>query len=178
MAGPLVILALMLRGQGDAAGMPLQFRWPPLSRSLRQALKGLLMVLPLVSLVGWLQGELWGDPGGSNPLLELVLNSHNVPALTCFGITAIVLAPVFEETIFRGALLPVAARKLGSTGGILLSAAVFAVAHLSLGELLPLLVLGIGLGWLRLQSGRLGSCVLMHALWNALTFANLVLLGW
>lgn len=178
MAGPLVILALMLRGQGDAVAIPLQFRWPPLSRSLRQALKGLLMVLPLVSLVGWLQGQLWGDPGGSNPLLELVLNSHNVPALTCFGITAIVLAPLFEETIFRGALLPVAARKLGSTGGILLSAAVFAVAHLSLGELLPLLVLGIGLGWLRLQSGRLGSCVLMHALWNALTFANLVVLGW
>jgi membrane protease YdiL (CAAX protease family) len=52
------------------------------------------------------------------------------------------------------------------------------VAHLSLGELLPLLVLGIGLGWLRMQSGRLGSCVLMHALWNALTFANLVVLGW
>jgi uncharacterized protein len=178
MAGPLAILALMLRGQSEAAGMPLQFRWLPLSRSLRQALKGFLMVLPLVSLVGWLQAQLWGDPGGSNPLLELVLNSHNVPALTCFGITAIVLAPLFEETIFRGALLPVAARKLGATGGILLSAAVFAVAHLSLGELLPLLVLGIGLGWLRMQSGRLGSCVLMHALWNALTFANLVVLGW
>jgi len=136
------------------------------------------MVLPLVSLVGWLQGQLWGDPGGSNPLLELVLNSHNVPALACFGFTAIVLAPLFEETIFRGALLPVAARKLGAAGGILLSAAVFAVAHLSLGELLPLLVLGIGLGWVRWSSGRLGSCVLMHGLWNALTFANLVVLGW
>ena len=177
MAGPLLILAVMVRGQSQG-GETLQFRWLPLSRSLRQALKGFLMVLPLVSLVGWLQGQLLDDPGGSNPLLELVLNSHNVPALTCFGITAIVLAPLFEETIFRGALLPVAARKLGSTGGILLSATVFAVAHLSLGELLPLLVLGIGLGWLRMQSGRLGSCVLMHALWNGLTFANLVVLGW
>lgn len=176
MAGPLLILALMLRGKGALAG--LQFRWNPLALNLRQGLKGLLMVLPLVSLVGWLQGQLWGDPGGSNPLLELVLNSHNVPALACFGFTAIVLAPLFEETIFRGALLPVAARKLGAAGGILLSAAVFAVAHLSLGELLPLLVLGIGLGWVRWSSGRLGSCVLMHGLWNALTFANLVVLGW
>ena len=44
--------------------------------------------------------------------------------------------------------------------------------------LLPLLVLGIGLGWVRWSSGRLGSCVLMHGLWNALTFANLVVLGW
>ncbi len=176
MAGPLLILGLMLRGRADLGG--LQFRWSPMALSLRQGLKGLLMVLPLVSLVGWLQGQLWGDPGGSNPLLELVLNSHNVPALACFGFTAIVLAPLFEETIFRGALLPVAGRKLGAAGGILLSAAVFAVAHLSLGELLPLLVLGLGLGWLRWSSGRLGSCVLMHGLWNALTFANLVVLGW
>ena len=176
MTGPLLILALMLRGKGAMAG--LQFRWNPLATNLRQGFKGLLMVLPLVSLVGWLQGQLWGDPGGSNPLLELVLNSHNVPALACFGFTAVVLAPLFEETIFRGALLPVAARKLGAAGGILLSAAVFAVAHLSLGELLPLLVLGIGLGWVRWSSGRLGSCVLMHGLWNALTFANLVVLGW
>ena len=176
MAGPLAILALMLKGLGNQAS--LKFRWSPLSRSLRQALGGLLMVLPLVSLVGWLQSHLWGDAGGSNPLLELVLNSHNVPALACFGFTAIVLAPWFEETIFRGALLPVAAGRLGSVGGVLLSAAVFAVAHLSLGELLPLLVLGIGLGWLRWSSGRLGSCVLMHSLWNGLTFANLVLLGW
>ena len=176
MAGPLLILALMLQGLGGKGS--LEFRWPPLSRSLREALQGFLMVLPLVSLVGWIQGQLWGDAGGSNPLLELVLNSHNVPALACFGVTAVVLAPWFEETIFRGALLPVAGRRLGEAGGILLSASVFAVAHLSLGELLPLLVLGLGLGWLRWSSGRLGSCVLMHALWNALTFANLVVLGW
>ena len=176
MTGPLLILFWMLRGKAEAGW--LQFRWAPLASSLQQALKGLLMVLPLVSLVGWLQGQLWGDPGGSNPLLELVLNSHNVAALACFGFTAIVLAPLFEETIFRGALLPVAGRRLGAAGGILLSAAVFAVAHLSLGELLPLLVLGIGLGWLRWSTGRLGSCVLMHALWNGLTFTNLVVLGW
>lgn len=176
MVGPLVILTLMLRGKGETGRM--QFRWQPLSWSLRLALKGFLIVLPVVSLVGWIQGQLWGDPGGSNPLLDLVLNSHNVPALTCFGLTAIVLAPLFEETIFRGALLPAVGAKLGPPAGILLSAAVFAVAHLSLGELLPLLVLGIGLGWLRWRSGRLGSCVLMHGLWNGLTFANLVVLGW
>ena len=40
-----------------------------------------------------------------------------------------------------------------------------------------LLMLGLGLGWLRLSSGRLGASVLMHSLWNAMTFANLVLLG-
>jgi membrane protease YdiL (CAAX protease family) len=144
---------------------------------LRKALRGLLMVLPLVSLVGWLQGQLWGDAGGSNPLLDLVLRSQNPAALACFALTAVVLAPLFEETLFRGVLLPVAGRRLGPLAGVLLSALIFAVAHLSLGELPPLFMLGLGLGWLRWSSGRLGPCVLMHALWNGLTFCNLLLLG-
>ena len=178
MAGPLLILSLMLAGLGPTPQEGwLLFRWRPLITALRPALRVLLMVLPLVSLVGWLQGQIWGDPGGSNPLLDLVLRSHDPTALACFGVTAVVLAPLFEETIFRGVLLPVAARELGAGWGVLLSAAVFAVAHLSLGELPPLFMLGLGLGWLRWSGGRLSSCVLMHALWNGLTFSNLVLLG-
>ena len=178
MAGPLLILSLMLAGLGPAPeGGWLLFRWRPLATCLRPAVRVLLLVLPLVSLVGWLQGQVWGDPGGSNPLLDLVLRSHDATALACFGLTAVVLAPVFEETIFRGVLLPVLGRELGAGWGVVLSAAVFAVAHLSLGELPPLFMLGLGLGWLRWSGGRLGSCVLMHGLWNGLTFSNLLLLG-
>ncbi|MEY2644990.1 MAG: hypothetical protein RLZZ611_1639 [Cyanobacteriota bacterium] len=178
MAGPLLILAMMLMGLGPSpSGGWLLFRWQPWFLSAARALRGLLMVLPLVSLVGWLQGQLWGDPGGSNPLLDLVLRSQDPAALACFALTAVVLAPLFEETLFRGVVLPVAARELGAPAGVLLSALIFAVAHLSLGELPPLFMLGLGLGWLRWSSGRLGSCVLMHALWNALTFTNLLILG-
>ena len=178
MAGPLVILALMLQGLGPApAAGWLLFRWQPWPGALHKALRGLLMVLPLVSLVGWLQGQLWGDAGGSNPLLDLVLRSQNPAALACFALTAVVLAPLFEETLFRGVVLPVAGRRLGPLAGVVLSALIFAVAHLSLGELPPLFMLGLGLGWLRWSSGRLGPCVLMHALWNGLTFCNLLLLG-
>jgi membrane protease YdiL (CAAX protease family) len=178
MAGPLVILALMLRGLGPGPeGGWLHYRWRPLPLSAGRALQGLLLVLPLVSLVGWLQGQLWDDPGGSNPLLDLVLRSQQPAALACFALTAVVLAPLFEETIFRGVLLPVVGRELGPQWGVVISAAVFAVAHLSLGELPPLLMLGLGLGWLRWRTGSLGSCVLMHALWNGLTFSNLVILG-
>ncbi|WP_255006093.1 CPBP family intramembrane glutamic endopeptidase [Cyanobium sp. ATX 6F1] len=177
MVCPLLILALMLRQQAPPEGGWLQFRWQPLGLNLRRALKGFLIVLPLVSLVGWLQSQLLGDPGGSNPLLELVLESDSLPTLLCFALTAVVLAPLFEETIFRGVLLPVLGRELGAVWGVVVSSLVFGIAHLSLGELPPLFVLGLGLGWLRWSSGRLGACVLMHALWNGVTFANLVLLG-
>ena len=87
------------------------------------------------------------------------------------------LAPLFEEVIFRGALLPVLAKTFGNTWGIVISAFAFALAHLSVGELPPLVVLGVGLALLRLTSGRLFPCVLMHALWNGITFTNLLLIG-
>jgi membrane protease YdiL (CAAX protease family) len=178
MAAPLLILALMLP---NAAARPeggwLQWQPRPLATAFGQALAAVLMVLPLVALSSWLVERIWGNPGGSNPLLDMVLTSGDPLALACFGLTATVLAPLFEETLFRGVLLPVVGRQLGGAWAVLVSAAVFAAAHLSLGELVPLFVLALGLGWIRWQTGRLLPCVLMHALWNGLTFLNLVLLA-
>ena len=154
----------------------MQWRIRPLFSAMRDAVAGWLMVTPVVMLTGWLLVRLVGDPGGSNPLLELVLGSHDPIALGLLALTAVVLAPLFEETIFRGALLPVLAARLGPLGGVLLSGLLFAMAHISVGELAPLTVLGVGLGLVRLRSGRLWPSVLMHGLWNAVTFLNLLLL--
>ena len=154
----------------------MQWRVRPWLSALRDAVAGWLMVTPLVMLTGWLLVRLVGDPGGSNPLLELVLGSHDPIALGLLALTAVVLAPLFEETIFRGALLPVLAARFGPLLGVLLSGLLFAMAHISVGELAPLAVLGVGLGLVRLRSGRLWPSVLMHGLWNAVTFLNLLLL--
>ena len=154
----------------------MQWRVRPLFSALRDALAAWLMVTPVVMLTGWLLVRLVGDPGGSNPLLELVLGSRDPLALGLLALTAVVLAPLFEETIFRGALLPVLATRIGPLPGVLLSALLFAMAHISVGELAPLTVLGVGLGLVRLRSGRLWPSVLMHGLWNAVTFLNLLLL--
>jgi len=179
MLPPLAILGRQLRGipVPPPAGGWLQWQWRPLATALARALKTLLMVLPLVAVSGWALDRLVGDPGGSNPLLDLVLQARDPWALAGFAFTAVVLAPLFEETLFRGVLLPVLGQRWGAMTGLLASALTFSMAHLSLGELVPLLVLGLGLGWLRLRSGRLAPCVLMHALWNGLTFTNLVLLA-
>ena len=177
MAAPLLILAWMLPSSGRPEGGWLQWHLRPPASAIGAAVASMLMILPLVALSGWLVERLWGDAGGSNPLLDLVLTSGDPWALLCFGVTAIVLAPLFEETLFRGVLLPVAGRHLGGVQAVVVSAAVFAAAHLSLGELVPLFVLALGLGWLRWSTGRLLPCVLMHALWNGLTFLNLLLLA-
>ncbi len=178
MVAPLGLLALLVPSQPPPPpGGWLQWGWRPPAAIARPALAMLLMVLPLVALASWLLQALWNDPGGSNPLLDLVLSTSDGWALLTFALTAMVLAPLFEETLFRGVLLPVVGRLLGGPSAVLISALVFAIAHLSLAELVPLSVLGVGLGLLRWQTGRLGACVCLHALWNGLTFANLLLLA-
>ena len=177
---PLAILLLQLRGLKQDLCPPngwLQWQIRPAGRAIAQSIRGWFMVMPPVLLTGWLATRLAGDQGGSNPLLELVLRSHDFLSLLLLATTAVVLAPLFEEMIFRGVLLPVLCCRLGQIWGVFVSALVFAVAHLSIGELVPLLVLGLGLSLLRLSSGRLFPSVLMHALWNGITFTNLLLLG-
>jgi membrane protease YdiL (CAAX protease family) len=176
---PLFIIRYQLMGLVPSGidGGWLQWKIRPIKEGLFKSISGWLMIMPLVLLIGWLMNEIIGDQGGSNPLLELVLGSDEFFPLFLLLITTVVLAPVFEELVFRGILLPVLVSKVGKASGVLLSALIFALAHLSVGELPPLFVLGIGLGLMRLSSGRLFPCALMHSLWNGVTFISLLLVA-
>jgi len=176
---PLLIIRYQLMGliSSEKEGGWLQWKIKPIKEGILKSINGWLMIMPLVLLIGWLMTELIGDQGGSNPLLDLVLNSDEIIPLLLLLITTVVLAPIFEELVFRGVLLPVLVSKIGKISGVLLSALIFALAHLSVGELPPLFVLGIGLGLMRLSSGRLFPCALMHSLWNGVTFASLLLVA-
>tara|TARA_Y100000589_G_C27197689_1_gene647727 strand:- start:1669 stop:3015 length:1347 start_codon:yes stop_codon:yes gene_type:complete len=153
-----------------------QFNIKPITASFIHGLKGWFMVIPFVLLTSLLMESLIKNQAGSNPLLEIVLNNNNNIAFSILFLTTTILAPVFEEIIFRGVLLPILSRDFGRIYGILISSFVFALAHLSLSELPPLFILGIGLAATRLISGRLFSSIVMHSLWNGLTFFNLFLL--
>ena len=176
---PLLIIRYQLKGivSSEIEGGWLQWKIKPIKEGILKSIGGWLMIMPLVLLVGWLMNLAFGDQGGSNPLLDLVLNSNEFIPLFFLLITTVILAPVFEELVFRGVLLPVLVSKVGRISGVLLSALIFALAHLSVGELPPLFVLGIGLGLMRLSSGRLFPCALMHSLWNGVTFASLLLVA-
>ncbi|KKZ13338.1 MAG: hypothetical protein TE42_00710 [Candidatus Synechococcus spongiarum SP3] len=171
----LAVLRWLRRSEGQSGWQWLQ--WNLGWRSLAMALGGLLLSLPLVLLTSWGVSRLFPHGGGSNPLLDLVLNSRDLTALMFFALTACLLAPLYEELVFRATVLPTMVGSCGAGVGVLLSSLLFAAAHLSLVEFFPLLILGLGLGWLRLRGGRLSACVLMHAMWNGYTLANLVLLS-
>lgn len=144
---------------------------------LRWGLGGYLAAMPLVLIVSLLNQQLLKEQGGGNPLLEIILQSNSSLTIAILFLMVSVLAPLFEETLFRGFLLTSLTRYLPPWGAIAGSGLLFAVAHLNLSDILPLTVLGMVLGYVYLRSGNLLSSILLHSLWNSGSFIALLILG-
>ena len=141
------------------------------------AIGGYLTAIPLVFLVSFLNQQIWGGKGGSNPLLLLTLQSQDKFALFILFITASIAAPFFEEIMFRGFLLPSLTRYVPVSSAIVISGVIFAIAHLSLAEVIPLMTLGIILGIVYTRSRSLLASMMVHSLWNSGTLFTLFVLG-
>jgi hypothetical protein len=165
-----------LKGEFNLKKDYFQFKFSTIQDAVFNGIKGWLTIVPFVLFISLIMNSLIDNQNGSNPLLEIVLNTKSYFSFIILFVTTTVLAPLFEEIIFRGVLLPTLSRDFGIIWSIIVSSFVFALAHLSVGELPPLFVLGIGLGITRMASGSLLSSVIMHSLWNGLTFLNLFLL--
>jgi uncharacterized protein len=140
-------------------------------------LGGYFVASPLVVLVSLINQQLWQGQGGSNPILPIVLDGTDTVAKAVFFGTAAIAAPVFEEIVFRGFLLPSLTRYLPVWGAIGSSALLFAVAHLNVSEVLPLATLGTVLGFVYTRSRNLLAPMLLHSLWNSATLLSLFILG-
>jgi uncharacterized protein len=144
---------------------------------LAWGLGGYLVALPMVLIVSLLNQQLLKEQGGGNPILEIILKTHDGFTIGLLWFLVAVCAPVFEETLFRGFFLTSLTRYIPTWQAIGLSGVVFAIAHLNLGDLLPLSLLGAVLGVVYLQSRNLLSSILLHSLWNSGSFISLLILG-
>ena len=120
-------------------------------------------------------------PGGRSPqkeLLELLAHLHGAWTVLLLFLTVAVLAPIFEELMFRGFLLPWMGERLearvGASRGrwlaIAFSGLAFGAMHMQPMGLPTLATLGIVLGFAFLRTGNLVTCILVHGLWNGGVF--------
>lgn len=89
-------------------------------------------------------------------------------------LAVVVAAPIAEELLFRGLLLRLAARAWGAWPAIVVTALAFGLLHLEPWYLFGLVGLGLLLGWLYAATGSLTTCVLAHALHNAVSLTMLL----
>ncbi len=108
-------------------------------------------------------------------LLQAIHKQHNPQLLTAVGVSAVLAAPLCEELMYRVFLQTWLIERLGTLGGIVLTALLFSLSHgpTDAPALLPLALL---LGWLFHRTSSYFAVVKMHALFNAYNIL-LVLLG-
>jgi membrane protease YdiL (CAAX protease family) len=78
-------------------------------------------------------------------------------------LAALALAPLVEELLYRGRLLPPLRARLGAGPALALTSALFALPHAEPAPIAACLLVGAGLGALRLASRSLALCVGLHA---------------
>lgn len=96
--------------------------------------------------------------------------SSGPAGLSIFLAATVLVAPIAEELLFRGVLLPWLARWMKPAAALAWSTIVFSIGHLyyGLGALL-IAYYGVVLGWARLRTGKLWAPVALHAMLNATT---------
>lgn len=112
------------------------------------------------------------QPKGPMPIQELFRDRTGTLLVMAF---AVLVAPVVEETIFRGFLYPVFARSFGIFGGIVLTGVLFGFLHgaqlaWTWGYVGVLTMVGIILTVLRARTGTVYASYLCHLGYNFMLF--------
>ena len=172
------ITALLLRrglSAYDPAALGLfAVRWRPL-RSWLPAVAAGAAAFPVVDwvhrrMVTLLTGEEFLLSGA----MEQILASRDWGAQAMWFAVLAVCAPVWEEAMFRGFLLPSLARHLPDWAAVAATAVVFALVHFTREGFIPLVLLGLVFGAAYARTRNLLPSMLLHSLWNVCLLAQLL----
>jgi membrane protease YdiL (CAAX protease family) len=173
----IAVIALLVVGSGALTWTEIGFR-PGLRRALEDAGWGAVFAGPVIGLTVVATAVLVAifRVIPENPLPP----TGQASGLFLHLLAAAVVAPVAEETLFRGVATTAWVRSLGVRAGIVRGALFFAVAHVlliggsSVGEGLALafvafagrLPIALVLGWVFVRRGSIYASIALHATFN------------
>jgi membrane protease YdiL (CAAX protease family) len=158
---------------------------PAAAASLRSGLATVLIAFPLVQGVALAWQALLGAcglPVETPDNVQIFMDLHSPLLRVLYVLLAIVVAPLTEELLFRAGLFRYFRGRFPRWIALWLPALVFGAMHLtraplaSLSALAPLVVLGVILSLAYERTGRIGTAIVAHSLFNLITVCG-VLLG-
>jgi membrane protease YdiL (CAAX protease family) len=139
---------------------------------------GAFVVFGVQHVVGIAIQQAYALCGGTLPTQEVVKQAQAATGtdVLASAAAAILMAPFAEEVFFRGLLLPALARLRGQRAALALQAVLFGAIHVIHAPdtwplAIPLAVIGWGAGWFYLRTGSLAVPIVLHATFNAISFA-------
>ena len=107
---------------------------------------------------------------GTLPIEELLQARVSI---LLFGLLGVLVAPLVEETIFRGFLYPVIARRFGIAAGVAITGTLFGLMHAAQlwggwGQIALLILVGVVLTWVRARTETVAASYFVHLGYNGL----------
>lgn len=139
-----------------------------------------LAVIPLIILVSKGYHLLLEQLSSSEVELQEVAQivSGNLSWLeVLYILTAIFVAPIYEEMMFRGVLFPYVVKRAGLAPAVVLVSVLFAFMHFHLPSFVPLLMLSSALCLAYRHTGSLWTSIGVHMIFNAVSILALNISG-
>ena len=117
-------------------------------------------------------------PEQDNELLRILRSSRTAVYIVAF--IATFTAPLVEEVVYRGVLYSAIQRSIGVKGAIAIVTALFALVHVpqywgSPGTIILICLLSLVLTLVRVSTGNLLPCIILHTIFNGIQSLFLVL---
>ena len=128
-----------------------------------------LLAMPLVAVTGLLWQALlngFGIQAEKQDLIRMFLDANSPLLLGVMMILACIGAPIMEELVFRAGIFRYARTRLPRWAALLLPACLFAALHNNLASFAPLVALGILFSLAYERTGRIGTSMVAHGLFN------------
>jgi membrane protease YdiL (CAAX protease family) len=143
----------------------------PLVNLLPVILFSLFIIAPiLLCALSWALFLQWFGYEPERQLLveqfSRLLGEGNYPELALMAFNAVVLAPLWEELIFRGLFFGLLKSRWGTLAALVVTSLVFAGYHFSLTAFLPLFCVGMALGYVYSRTRSIYFPILVHAIFN------------
>jgi membrane protease YdiL (CAAX protease family) len=110
----------------------------------------------------------------SQDIVQMLMASRSAYMTMVIIAFALVVAPLCEETFFRGLAYPAFKQRWGAPVAMAAASALFALIHFHVPSLPLLFLLGLGLTFSYEYTGNLLTPITMHALFNLLNLAVLL----
>jgi membrane protease YdiL (CAAX protease family) len=176
-----------------------------LPRGLAVGIVASLLILPLSFLAAMLTDRVWDwmnlEHPGSHEMLQILAKAESPPLRVLIYLSAMAIAPVFEELLFRGHVQTMLVQLLTGSkpepetaaassppprhrqdsavrwAAILITSGLFALVHGAFWMMPPIFFLSVCIGYVYERTGNLWAPVVVHMIFNTanvIVFVNLV----
>lgn len=155
----------------------LGLRQPNRRRAVLVGLSVAILAVPAALLVTELSRIVVTNLTGSaemQPTMKVLQVSVSLPQRILFGAAAIILAPLIEETLFRGILYRTFQQYGFPRMGLYCTSILFGIIHFNLVTFLPLTCLAMMWALLYDRTNNLMACIASHSLFNVVNFFSFI----